>query len=89
WPEECVVPENRIASSDRFQTPVLWLYGKKDVMSGEGDRKKARRHFPRSEFVTFEDSACMPFVEENGRFTEVVKAFLAKYRPKETKAGKK
>ncbi|GEM_PF-2623705 len=78
WPVECVVPENRISSSDRYPVPVLWTYGKKDVMTGIGDMKSARKNFPRSEFAVFDQSACMPFIEENAKFTEIVKDFLAR-----------
>jgi proline iminopeptidase len=65
---------------DRVTQPVLVLAGRFDRTCAVAGAEAIRAGVPQSELVVFEESAHMTFVEENERYLEVVRDFLARKR---------
>jgi proline iminopeptidase len=64
----------------RITQPVLVLAGRYDRTCPIAGAEAIAAGIPRAELVVFEQSAHMTFVEENGRYVEVVRDFLARSR---------
>jgi proline-specific peptidase len=68
---------------DRLSTitqPVLVIAGRYDRTCSMEGAKATARGISDSELVVFENSAHMPFVEENERYVSIVRDFLERYR---------
>jgi proline-specific peptidase len=60
--------------------PVLILAGRYDRTCSVAAAEFMAAHVPNAELVVFEQSAHMPFVEENERYVSTVRAFLDRHR---------
>jgi pimeloyl-ACP methyl ester carboxylesterase len=66
-------PRPRLAA---ITAPALILGGRYDEAT-PAIQEDLQRRLPGSRWVLFEDSSHMPFLEETGRFLDVVGSFLA------------
>lgn len=62
---------------DEIKVPTLVLGGRHDWVTPYPESEKIAAGIPGSELVIFEESGHLPFVEEQDRFMEVVRPFLA------------
>lgn len=56
--------------------PTLILAGRHDWVTPVGESEQIAEAMPHNEFVIFEESGHMPFIEEQSRFIETVRSFL-------------
>ncbi|MHC4953839.1 MAG: hypothetical protein ACYTGZ_08110 [Planctomycetota bacterium] len=76
------VPDIRWGKRARLDVPALFLYSASSPFSGHTEMFRIQKHFPKSMVTPISGARALPYVEENGKFHEIVDAFLAKYELK-------
>jgi proline iminopeptidase len=59
-----------------ISVPTLIASGRHDWVTPVGESEAMARGIPNSDYVVFEESGHMPFIEEQARFVDVVKRFV-------------
>jgi pimeloyl-ACP methyl ester carboxylesterase len=77
--EECESPPFDIMRETHPNVPVLVISGAKSIWFSAEDGKRVAANYPVSQHVVLQNSAMMPWFEENQAFTDAVKAFFKKY----------
>jgi len=83
--EDCQSPPFDIMREKKGNTPMLVISGAKSIWFGTADGDRVAKNYPNSSHVVMQNSAMMPWFEENAAFTEAVRAFFAKHTPKAPK----
>ncbi|MFI5402623.1 MAG: alpha/beta fold hydrolase, partial [Planctomycetota bacterium] len=73
------VPEIAWSRHRKIDVPALFVTSGSSAFSGHNDAERIQRLFPRSMVAPIQGTLAMPYAEENGKFHEVVAAFLRKY----------
>ena len=60
----------------QIQTPVLGIYGKKDVIVNPNQSQVLKEYLPQSQIAWFEESGHFPMMDEPDRFYDTVRDFL-------------
>jgi pimeloyl-ACP methyl ester carboxylesterase len=83
-PGSVAIPDFSVAKEGKVGVPVLVVSGKHSIYTSESDCALVAKQYG-AQLVSFEKSACVPFVEEPQKFNEVVKNFLTKHLAKRPK----
>jgi pimeloyl-ACP methyl ester carboxylesterase len=73
------VPEISWSRHRKVELPALFLYSAASPFSGHVDAERIQRVFPRSLVAPIAEARALPYVEENGKFHEIVAAFLRRF----------
>jgi len=73
------VPEIKWRRHKEVSIPALFFYSAATAFSGHRDADRIQRHFTRSIVAPVSQARGMPFVEENRKFHDVIRAFLARF----------
>ncbi len=73
------VPDLVWGKRAKLDLPALFLYSAGSPFSGHPDMMRIGEHFPRSLVAPLKEARARPFIEANGKFHEVIHAFLEKF----------
>lgn len=77
--EDCESPPFDIMREKHPSVPMLVISGAKSIWFGPMDGDRVAKNYPVSQHVVLQNSAMMPWFEENAAFTDAVKGFFAKH----------